>query len=122
MSQKVGFSPIPDTDLNMVHADYTGGTAPTPAPEDYWEEEDTMLIIKRGTNEVAILCGNHQPRKIASVNDYQRGTFVTLDADAWDQYWSDAIKLYNAAISPVVGGPNVTGPLNVNLSGTATPV
>jgi hypothetical protein len=104
----------------LVHADYTGGT-PTPAPTDIIGDEDTMLIIKEGTGEAAIIFANHQPRKIASVNSYQRGTFVTLPPDAWDQYWSDAIKLYNAAISPVVGGPSVTGPLNVNLSGTATP-
>lgn len=71
-----------------------------PEPETITgEEEDTMLIIKRGTNEAAIICASHRPRKIASVNDYQRGTFVTLEPDAWDQYWADALKLYNAAIA-----------------------
>ena len=77
-----------------------GGAGPSPAPGTI-EEEDVMLIVKRGANpaEIAIIVGTHRPRKIKSVNDYQSGTVVVLDADAWDQYWSDAIKLYESATS-----------------------
>lgn len=79
----------------------SGGPGPAPAPEEpnvYPEDEDTMLIINKQSGDVAIIVGTHRPRKIASVNDYQRGTFVVLEPDAWDQYWNDAIKLYNAAL------------------------
>jgi len=112
MTQIVGPSPIAGTDLNIVHADYTG-TGATPAPADIIGDEDTMLIINQDTGEAAIIFANHQPRKIASVNSYQRGTFVTLPGDAWKQYWDDAIKLYTASITvPTAGGggaPVVTG-------------
>lgn len=73
------------------------GPSPAPGPATVPDEEDTLLIIKRGSSDVAILCGNHKPRKIPSVNDYH-GPFAVLDPDAWDAYWSDAIALYNAAV------------------------
>ena len=32
------------------------------------------------------------------MNDYQSGAFVVLDAPAWEQYFADAIALYEAAV------------------------
>lgn len=74
-----------------------GGAGPSPA-EKVIQEEDVMLIVKKGTSDIAVLFANHRPRKIASVNDYLSGTVLSLEADAWQQYWDDAIKLYNAAV------------------------
>lgn len=74
-----------------------GGAGPAPADIDTGED-DTMLIVKKNSSDIAVICGQHRPRKIKSVNDYQNGTVLALDADAWQQYWDDAIKIYNATV------------------------
>jgi hypothetical protein len=61
------------------------------------EEEEGMLIWKRGTADLAILFGNHRPRRITSVNDWH-GPYLVCDPEAFDQYFQDAIDIFNAAV------------------------
>jgi len=73
------------------------GNAPGPAPVK--GEDDTMLIVNKDTLAAAILCGDHLPQKIESVNDYHGGAVVFLPNGAWQQYFDNAIKLHQAAIA-----------------------
>lgn len=57
--------------------------------------EDVVLIIN-DVRGAAVLLTNHRPRKIESVNSY-KGPFLLCDAGTFDQYWDDAIKLYESA-------------------------
>ena len=73
-----------------------GGPTPGPLPEPIMGEDDTMLIHNKDTGDVAVLCGNHLPQKLTSVNDYHDGTWVSLPAGAWQQFFDNQIKLYKA--------------------------
>ena len=75
----------------------TGGGAPPPSQEEVGDE-DVMLIWKRNSSDIAVLFGNHPPQKIASINDYQKGTFLVVDPDVFDKMFQDQLALYNAAI------------------------
>jgi hypothetical protein len=84
-----------DEDIAIIPVGFWGKIAPTPTPITQ-TEDDEMLIINKDTGDAAIICGNHRPRKIASVNDWH-GAFVSLPADAWNQYWADALTLFQKA-------------------------
>lgn len=73
-----------------------GGGTPQPGPATI-RDEDTMLIHNKDTGDVAILQGNHLPQKITSVNDYHDGTWVSLPAGAYEQFFNNQIKLFQAA-------------------------
>jgi murein DD-endopeptidase MepM/ murein hydrolase activator NlpD len=83
LEEDAGHIPTPDPD-------------PTPDDETLLTEDDVMLIFNQDRG-AAIICGNHRPRKIASVNSWH-GPFVVLEVDAWDQYWQESMDLYSAAV------------------------
>lgn len=86
--------PIP-----ILESDAGAGAPPALEPIPIFDtEDDTMLIVNRATGDVAILCGNHLPQKIPSVNNYANGTVVVLDPGAYDQYFRNAIAIYNATV------------------------
>jgi hypothetical protein len=85
--------PIPILEADAGDSGYTPGQPPAP---DIFGEEGVMLIIKRGTSDIAVICPPLLPRKIESVNDYQNGTFVILDHDAWEAMFAQAIDVFNA--------------------------
>jgi N-acetylmuramoyl-L-alanine amidase len=75
----------------------TGGGAPAPTPPPpITEDDETMLIVNRSNHEVAVLCGDHQPLKIRSVNDYKNGTVLSLDNDDWWRFFNNQLKIYQA--------------------------
>lgn len=88
---------LSDAEWDRMVALAGGGGGGFPPPAQIPEGEDSMLIWNTATNDLAILCGNHRPRKITSVNDWH-GPYLRCAPDAWQQYWDDAIKLYNAAV------------------------
>lgn len=75
------------------------GQAPGPTPiDDAIGDDDVMLIIdKDNPASIALLFGNLAPRKLPSVNDYQRGTFVLLDHDAFEAAFAQQLEVYQAA-------------------------
>ena len=76
------------------------GAPGAPEPEETVNdsEDDTVLIIKRARPTSRSSAATIAAAKIPSVNDYQSGAFVVLDAPAWEQYFADAIALYEAAV------------------------
>ena len=75
-----------------------GGSPGAPGADVNGPEDETMLIVKRGhPGEIAVLCGNHRPRKIPSVNDYLNGPVLVCDPAAFEQYFADAIALFESA-------------------------
>jgi hypothetical protein len=89
--------PIPILEADAGDSGYTPGDEP--APDTFTDQEDTLLLIERGTSKICVIVGNHRPRLIESVNDYQNGPFLICDHATFEQYFADAIKLYEAAIA-----------------------
>ena len=92
-------TPSQTTDpVPILEAD--AGQAPSPEePSEIYTatlwSEDTMLIVNDQRGAAVLLTG-HRPRKIESVNSY-KGPFVLCTVEAFDQWFQDAIDLYEAA-------------------------
>jgi murein DD-endopeptidase MepM/ murein hydrolase activator NlpD len=92
-------TPATTTDpIPILEADAAGSApGPTPLPDPIPQWEDDVMMIVNTERGAAILLSGHRPRKIESVNSYA-GPVVWCTNDAWDQWWWDAIAIYNATV------------------------
>lgn len=91
MTQVVGPSPVPDSDLNHVHADYTGGAV---APPKRIVQEDDVLYM-HNKDGVEILRMGERHRRVAPVEwaalkaEFAFDGRGELKALPFDQEWFD---------------------------------
>jgi len=82
MSQVVGSSPIPGTDLNIVHADYTGTTTPT---QPTIPEEDAMILVSKAypSGNTAVLVAGSLVLKTWHAEDAASTYGIPNDVTTW---------------------------------------
>ncbi len=116
LTQVVGSSPVADTDLNIVHADYTGATAP-PAQKD---DDMPMYITKASDTSVGVWVTDSQTRRYVNAEEWAFAQFVGVKLVPIADDWWNSIPDINA-VSPPQPAPAPGGALHVELAGTATP-
>lgn len=83
LTQVVGSSPVADTDLNHVHADYTGTPAPAPIPKK--EESDMYIALLLGldgvTNLAMLVDGGFMDEDFGTA---RQDDFLHIPEPAWE--------------------------------------
>jgi hypothetical protein len=115
LTQKVGGSPIPDTDLNITHADYTGG-----APPHQKDDDMPLYITKASDTSVGVWVTDSQTRRYVNVEEWAFAQFVGQKHIPIADDWWDSIPDINA-VQAAQPAPAPGGALHVELAGTATP-
>jgi hypothetical protein len=115
ISQLVTPSPIADTDLNIVHADYTVGHPAPPAQKD---DDMPLYITKASDTSVGVWVTDSQTRRYVNAEEWAFAQFVGQKLVPIADDWWNSIPDINAvqAAQPAPGGA-----LHVELAGTATP-
>ncbi len=119
LTQIVGPSPIPDTDHNIAHADYTGTPPPAPFPDLtplLMEDDYMMLQVGDGPDAGLWVATEFSLRKLSAPQFY-KGITVPIGSDEFAE-WKTDIEQKRALLGTSGGA---VGALHVDLAGTATP-
>ena len=114
MTQLVAPSPIPGTDLNIVHADYTGATN-SPAKKD---DDMPLYIAKTSEPNLGIWVTDSQTKRHVLPDEWAFAQFSGQKVVSIADDWWDSIPTYSVSQD---GQPSPTK-MNVTLTGEATPV
>ncbi len=103
MSQLVVQSPVAGTDLNTVHADYTGGTVPVPPTAK--DDDMPLYITKKSDTSVGVWVTDSQTRRWVGPEEWAFAQFVGQKLVPISDTWWNELPDINAGGSAPVPGP-----------------